>query len=265
VELHPLSSTDSPFDDRHSIAFGVVDQEDPFEYQHYSPTVRRQRTIDGYKHSHLSPTSAKMDFGGMLEDVKPISENRRSIYPPSVFNIPASTLDDHPDLESPTSPISPHRNASQPVKPTFRGLFTFSPAIDIVTHLLPAIVVGIASSLIQPFMSIVIGDAFEIFSSYPMSSSVATAEQRQALISGVDGTCIKLAIAGGIAAVSNYLGQALWQRHGEALTARLREAVYLGVQGKKMEWFDMGMGLNEDEGEDGETVGAGGLMAKFTR
>lgn len=114
-------------------------------------------------------------------------------------------------------------------------------------------------------MSIIIGDAFAVFSAYPLDNSLATSEQKQALISGINTTCIKLAIAGGIAALLNYMSQALWQRHGEALTARLREAVYLGVQGKKMEWFDMGMGMSETEGEDGETVGVGGLMAKFTR
>jgi hypothetical protein len=46
----------------------------------------------------------------------------------------------------------------------------------------------------------------------------------------------------------------------------LRQTVYEGVQNKSMEWFDLGMGMKNDEAdEESETVGAGGLMAKFTR
>jgi ATP-binding cassette subfamily B (MDR/TAP) protein 1 len=67
----------------------------------------------------------------------------------------------------------------------------------------------------------------------------------------------------------NYLKGALWIRHGEGVVARLREAVFVGVQGKSMEWFDLGMGINpdekDDEGRNLEAIGAGGLMAKFTK
>jgi ATP-binding cassette subfamily B (MDR/TAP) protein 1 len=67
----------------------------------------------------------------------------------------------------------------------------------------------------------------------------------------------------------NYVKGALWIRFGEGVVARLREAVFIGVQGKEMEWYDLGMGINPDDvDEDGnkiEAIGAGGLMAKFTK
>ena len=44
---------------------------------------------------------------------------------------------------------------------------------------------------------------------------------------------------------------------------RLRRLVYGAVASREMEWFDLGAGADPGEGE--ESVGAGGLMAKFAR
>ncbi len=55
---------------------------------------------------------------------------------------------------------------------------------------------------------------------------------------------------------------AAWRVPGEPAG----EAVYEAVQNKGMDWFDTGMGMREDTGDkESESVGAGGLMAKFTR
>jgi ATP-binding cassette subfamily B (MDR/TAP) protein 1 len=118
-------------------------------------------------------------------------------------------------------------------------------------------------------MSIIIGEAFNVFSKYPLNLSQATPEDAAALSKGVILSSIKLTVAGIVAILLNYLKSALWIRHGEGVVSRLREAVYIGVQGKEMEWFDMGMGINPDEkdeeGRNTEAIGAGGLMAKFTK
>ena len=119
------------------------------------------------------------------------------------------------------------------------------------------------AALVQPYMSLVVGEAFNAFVQYPLDN-LATEVQRQSLKNGIQETTEKLAITGAAAVVLNYAKGALWARHGEHLTTRLRHAVYISVQGKSMEWFDLGMGM-KSEAKDSESIGAGGLMAKFTR
>ena len=276
VELASLTlrrTAESPFDDRHSIAIEEMtvgpEEEDPFEYQH-AGGPGRQKTMPGYEFAGMSPPGRNvngdvMTFGAELE--KGLSETRRSLYP-TVPPIPNPTLQEFPDMIAPPSlPPARAKNNSIPVKPTFRGLFTLSQPSDYVFRLLPAILVSIAASLIQPYMSIVIGNTFAVFTAYPVDPQTATSADRSALVSGIRHTTIQLVVAGGIAAVLNYAKAALWILHGEGLVDRLREAIYEGTQRKGMDWFDTGMGMKEDAGvgEKGESVGAGGLMAKFTR
>ena len=276
VELTPLrrsllrnQSQHSPFHDRHSVA--EVMDEDPFEY--HSPSGNKLKTMSKYQFSGTSPRMHQEEFGGELHEVRPVSEARRSLYSPQP-PIPISTIHDHPDL-FPTSiaePTPPHprpRKTTEPIKPRFRDLLVLSQKRDIIFDLLPAVILAIAGSLVQPYMSVIIGEAFAVFSNYPTELSQATADQNSALSAGVIKSSIKLTIAGVVAMLLNYTKGALWIRHGEGVVARLREAVFVGVQGKQMEWFDLGMGINPDEkdaeGKNLEAIGAGGLMAKFTK
>jgi ATP-binding cassette subfamily B (MDR/TAP) protein 1 len=114
-------------------------------------------------------------------------------------------------------------------------------------------------------MSKVIGQVFDVFVQFPTDASAASALQREALLKGVTNNTIKLVVAGAASLALNYAKGALWARHGEILVDKVRIAVYKGVQGKSMTWFDLGMGMREKDQEEGESIGAGGLMAKFTR
>jgi len=276
VELTPLRRTllrnqsqHSPFHDRHSVAEAI--DEDPFEF--HSPSGNKLKTMSKYQFSSTSPKVYQEEFGGELHEVRPVSEARRSLYSPQP-PIPMSTMQDHPDLfpsimpDPAPSTVRPPR-ITEPIKPRFRDLLILSQKRDIFFDLLPAIVLAIAGSLVQPYMSVIIGEAFAVFSNYPTQLSEATADMNMALSAGVIKSSVKLTVAGLIAMLLNYVKGALWIRHGEGVVARLREAVFVGVQGKKMEWFDLGMGISPDEkDEDGknvEAIGAGGLMAKFTK
>jgi ATP-binding cassette subfamily B (MDR/TAP) protein 1 len=277
VELTPLrrsllrnQSQHSPFHDRHSVAEAI--DEDPFEY--HSPSGNKLKTMSKYQFSSTSPKVHQEEFGGELHEVRPVSEARRSLYSPQP-PIPMSTMQDHPDLfpsimADPTPPpTSRPPRVTEPIKPRFKDLLILSQKRDIFFDLLPAIVLAIAGSLVQPYMSVIIGEAFAVFSNYPTQLSEATPEMNMALSAGVIKSSVKLTVAGLIAMLLNYVKGALWIRHGEGVVARLREAVFVGVQGKKMEWFDLGMGINPDEkdeeGKNVEAIGAGGLMAKFTK
>jgi ATP-binding cassette subfamily B (MDR/TAP) protein 1 len=276
VELTPLrrsllrnQSQHSPFHDRHSVAEAI--DEDPFEY--HSPSGNKLKTMSEYQFSGTSPRFHQEEFGGELHEVRPVSEARRSLYSPQP-PIPISTMHDHPDLFpslmiDPTPPTARPPRITEPIKPRFRDLLVLSQKSDIIFNLLPAVLLAIAGSLVQPYMSVIIGEAFAVFSDYPTQLGQATAEQNAKLSAGVIKSSIKLTIAGLVAMLLNYLKGALWIRHGEGVVARLREAVFVGVQRKSMEWFDLGMGINPDEkdeeGRNLEAIGAGGLMAKFTK
>ncbi|OCF35279.1 ATP-binding cassette, subfamily B (MDR/TAP), member 1 [Kwoniella heveanensis BCC8398] len=304
IDIHD----DSPFHDRHSIiqdrdqAFplprsnrapdndldldydpiermsGPLSDEDPFEYSDVAIAGGKQKTMPGYKFSSLSPRGwdekgDPLTFGPMLEDVRPVSQARRSLYP-AVSPIPASTFDDHPDLlsqppKSLSSPVTSRRPPLiDPVRPRFRALYTLSTWRDYLRLLLPGCVLAILAALIAPYMSMVIGDAFAIFAAYPFATHVASDEARRELKRGVADTSLKLTVAGLLAVLFNYTKGLLWIWYGETVAERLRTKVYTGVQGKGMEWFDTGMGLNAEVGseeEKREAIGAGGLMSKFNR
>ena len=304
VNLHPLTphsqrtppsrrslraTHDSPFDDRHSILVeevqGGSSEEDPFEYVDDGNTtgVRRQKTMQGYTFTSTTPrewtgtspqdwdhkeTDPGNGFGYM--EVRPISEVRRSLYPAHRFTIPSSTFAEHPDLLPPTNPgghLETPRPTSKvpPIPPTFRGLFHYSTKRDWMVSFFPAFVFSAACGAVPPFMSIVIGDVFDILVKFPVVANMATEEQKSALRDGVMTNTLKFIAAGAVALTLNYAKAALWQLHGETLVDRLRRAVFEGVQNKQMAWYDLGMGLREEDQEEGETIGAGGLMAKFTR
>nr|XP_018264066.1 ATP-binding cassette, subfamily B (MDR/TAP), member 1 [Kwoniella dejecticola CBS 10117]OBR86224.1 ATP-binding cassette, subfamily B (MDR/TAP), member 1 [Kwoniella dejecticola CBS 10117] len=282
-----------------------LSDEDPFEYSDVRVSGGKQRTMPGYKFSSLSPRAVdekgkELTFGPMLDQIalgydsnqdhtRPISEYRRSLYPTT---IPLSTYENHPDLEYPAEPgmamgigmdspnkivsvlasssSSGRRRTIVPVRPTFRRLFALSSAREYILLLIPALVFSILSALVAPYMSMVIGDAFAIFATYPLVTGTATQADKDALRAGVRDTSLKLTIAGILAVLFNYLRGILWVWYGETVASRLRNIVYVGVSTKSMEWFDLGMGM-KDPLEDGEgsekkeAIGAGGLMSKFTR
>ncbi|ORY32221.1 P-loop containing nucleoside triphosphate hydrolase protein [Naematelia encephala] len=219
--------------------------------------MRRSITTAGQDASRFSPSTG--NFGPPLDSYRPVSDLRRSVYP-SHIPIPPKTIDQHPDLflEQTTRPPNP----VEPLQPKFRHLFALSSRRDVIFVLLPAILLSAGGSLLQPYLSIVVGDAFQIFANYPLSG-MATMEQRETLKNGIVSVCVKLTAAGAIGIALNYLRGAFWFCHGEKVVHNLRQTVYVQVQQKDMEWFDTGMGMRGDEAND--NVGVGGLMAKFAK
>ena len=243
--------------------------EDPFEYSQDGHGERRQKTMSNYNFAHMSPTGAydseELGFGLNSLDTasRPISEARRSIYP-GQYAIPASILEQHPDLLPPDTPRHLSHFA-EPIKPTFRGLFFFTRPRDYFICFVPGFLCSATAAAVQPFMSKIIGEAFDVFVRYPLDPALATAGDKDALMKGITTSTLKLVGAGLAALVLNYAKGALWARNGELVVDRLRKAVFDGVQSKGMTWFDTGMGLREEDREEGESIGAGGLMAKFTK
>ncbi|KAJ1301182.1 hypothetical protein OPQ81_003593 [Rhizoctonia solani] len=153
-----------------------------------------------------------------------------------------------------------------PPAPSIKLMFSYCTRRDVVTLLLPAIFVSIVSGGIAPFMTRVIGQAFDAFSRFPSPAAqqslspedLAAANSR--LLREVGLTAIELlALAGGTLLISSALSS-LWIWVAEKNIMRLRRAVYEAVTSRRMEWFDSQMAQSEDG-----TTGAGGMMANFAR
>lgn len=181
-------------------------------------------------------------------------------------------FDQHPS-DKRTEDTKDEPSEWKPPRPSMRLLFSLCTTKDFFFHILPCIIFSLGGGAIPPIMTLLVGDAFGAFSSYPADVSQATSEQRSALMKSIAHSCLIFFIVGLAGWVANTLMLTYWTRLGEVIANRLRAEVYRSVMARGMEWFDLGMGFKEDASgnlkvkEDGEEagVGAGGLMAKFTR
>ncbi|KAF8692795.1 P-loop containing nucleoside triphosphate hydrolase protein, partial [Rhizoctonia solani] len=153
-----------------------------------------------------------------------------------------------------------------PPKPSLKLLFAHCTRHDALTLLLPAIFVSIVSGGIAPFMTRVIGQAFDAFARFPSPAAQESlspddlAAVKSRLLREVGLTAIQLlALAGGSLLLGSAMSS-LWIWVAEKNVMRLRRGVYEAVTTRRMEWFDAQMSQSEDG-----TTGAGGMMAKFAR
>lgn len=163
------------------------------------------------------------------------------------------------DVAPASAPLHP---APTTPTPSLRLLFTHCTRRDALTLLLPAILVSLAAGGVAPFMTYVIGQAFNAFASFPVTSTPDHAAQ-QALMHDMGIVALELVgLAGGALALSGVMSS-LWLWVGERIVMRVRHRVFTAITSREMEWFDLLGEVKSDE--ESESVGAGGLMAKFTR
>jgi ATP-binding cassette, subfamily B (MDR/TAP), member 1 len=177
---------------------------------------------------------------------------------------PFPTSDEKFDVpEPPNQPNQPAPPTEPyvPPQPSFRLLFSLIVRGDAII-LAPAILAAVCAAAMPPLMTVVIGQAFDTFARFPLTSNPSQ-EARADLLHSIGLVAIYLtAIAAGTFFLSGALS-ALWIWYGERTVMRLRRLVYGAVASREMEWFDLGAGAESGEGQ--ESVGAGGLMAKFAR
>ncbi|KAJ7172361.1 P-loop containing nucleoside triphosphate hydrolase protein [Mycena filopes] len=165
---------------------------------------------------------------------------RSSIYTDAKL----SPVDDLPPTFPETTPI----NAPNP---SIRLLFSQVSPRHRLLLLTPAIVSSLVAGAIAPFMTLVVGQAFNAFASFPRI--------RNPPQSAKDTLMHAMAIA-----AFELMGLAV----GSNNVMALRKRVYAAVTQKDMVWFDTKMGaegsIQSTEEEHGP-LGAGGLMSKFTR
>lgn len=141
-------------------------------------------------------------------------------------------------------------------KPSISLLFSLFTRFDLFALVLPAVIAALAAAAIPPFMSLVIGDAYDVFSKY-QSTVAPTSEDNAQLLKGIGLAALEFAAMGVGALFLSAVMSALWMWVGEKNVMYLRRNVYDSVAGREMEWYDR----NTDEKEG--AVGAGGLMSQF--
>ncbi|KAF8802026.1 P-loop containing nucleoside triphosphate hydrolase protein [Phlegmacium glaucopus] len=175
---------------------------------------------------------------------------------------PRSSLESHEITKTTLTTTQP--NATCNPTPSIRLLFSLIPRHHCLVLLIPAILSSVIAGGIAPFMTIVVGQAFNAFAQFPSSSPPAAAA-KATLLHQVGISCLEL-IALGVGSIAlGSLTSCLWIWVGEINAMSVRNAVYQAVVGKDMVWFDSNLGDQMvDENAQGP-VGAGGLMAKFAR
>lgn len=148
-----------------------------------------------------------------------------------------------------------------PLRPSWVRLYTVATVRERLLCLVPAVACALGAAMAQPYMTTLMGEAFNALAEYWFS----TREQahRDAMMRVERAVAVKITVLGIFACATTYAKNALWVAYGELTANRLRCMVFNGVQEKPMEWYDLGMGAAEPD-ETG-AVGAGGLMGKFAR
>ena len=120
--------------------------------------------------------------------------------------------------------------------PSYRGLFRFCTKTDLLV-LLPALLSSLASGLIIPAFTILLGRIFTSFGSFS-SNTISDNELQSQVTVNVIGITIVGAAAWGL----GWCHMALWLAFGENMAKRAREQIMDGLMEKSMTWFDTRVG-----------------------
>lgn len=169
-------------------------------------------------------------------------------------------------LSESTLNVSEHVSTPTPAppKPTIGLLFSLLPRRDLLLFVLPAIASSMIAGGIAPFMTLVIGQNFEAFASFPLTPNPPESAKHK-LMHDVGIAALELLGLGIGALAMTSLTSCLWVWTGERNVMALRKRVYASVIAKDMVWFDTKMGSEGTVQSAEGALGAGGLMAKFTR
>ncbi|KAF5350692.1 hypothetical protein D9756_008502 [Leucocoprinus leucothites] len=177
---------------------------------------------------------------------------RSSIYSAETKSI--SSFKHAQDAPPSITSVAPATPTLQPPAPSIKLLFSLLSRRHVLCLLVPAISSSVIAGGIAPFMTYVVGQAFDGFSKFPVGPNPPQAA-KDALLQSVGMAALELV---GLAVGSLALGSvtsSLWIWTGERNAMAVCKAVYRSVAQKDMVWFDTHLGDQD----------AGGMMAKFSR
>jgi ATP-binding cassette, subfamily B (MDR/TAP), member 1 len=232
-------------------------------------TIKSDGEIDSVLDSP-DDDDARMRRNNLVVDVQ------SPVYDIKPQSIRSSTYDDDDDddydddLKKSTisSTITPSPPPPPPgPTPSIRLLFSLISRRHVLLLLFPAMASSIIAGGVAPFMTFVVGQAFDSFAQFPTSPNPPQ-HFKDALLRGVGLASLELVALGVGALMMSSITSWLWIWLGERNVMALRKKVYKAITEKDMVWFDLKMGaegnVQSDSGDDGP-LGAGGLMAKFAR
>jgi ATP-binding cassette subfamily B (MDR/TAP) protein 1 len=148
--------------------------------------------------------------------------------------------------------------------PSILLLFSLLPRRQTLLFLLPAIFASVVAGGIAPFMTWVVGQAFNVFSEYSIATNPSQ-EDKERLIRGIRIVAIELVALAAGALILGIVTSTFWIWTGERNVKALRERVYASVTRKDMVWFDMKVGAEGQHLDEDGPVGAGGMMSRFSK
>ncbi|KAH7926936.1 hypothetical protein BV22DRAFT_1194028 [Leucogyrophana mollusca] len=188
----------------------------------------------------------------------------------SIRSTPRSSIDlkqnvSSQTIASPTASTHDVASSQPPAAPSMKLLFSFLTPRRKLVLLAPAALSSLVAGGIAPFMTYVVGQSFNAFAAFPLTSNPPQSA-KDALLHGVGLAALELVALGIGALLMSSITSSLWIWTGEHNVEELRRRVYHAVTTKKMEWFDLRVGADgvQDTSADAP-IGAGGLMAKFAR
>lgn len=204
--------------------------------------------------------------------------SKQDDYAASIPSSPITSTAQLP-LRDDVKPMAVSTASSKPRSPSLRLLYSslsarHSPLLAV------AVILSIASGALPPLMSRILGQLFDAYTAYNpegLPASEISAQRKAELMRKIVQGVWHLALVGLAVMILSTLMISAWIVIGEKVASRLRRRVYVSVSQRKMEWFDMGAGAEETGENDPDgakidsdvatssSLGAGGLMAKFSR
>jgi ATP-binding cassette subfamily B (MDR/TAP) protein 1 len=149
--------------------------------------------------------------------------------------------------------------SSLTITPSIRLLFSHISRRHLLIILLPAIFASIIAGGVAPFMTFVVGQAFDAFAHFPITSNPPQAA-KETVLRNIGISALQLVGLAASALALSSLTSCLWIWVGETNAMAVRKVIYVAVSQKDLTWFDMHTATTECS-----SVGAGGLMSKFSR
>lgn len=159
--------------------------------------------------------------------------------------------------------------------PALGLILSFTTKFDYFLLLIPGVISSIISGLLPSYMTILLGEAFEAFTLYTLSSGEL--DSKHTLRSSIGSVSLRLLLIGVGSCLLSLLNHALWSIYAARVCERLQTALYNSLSSRPLSWFDNGMRTSQhhllrapppDESPEADSAtssAAAGVMSRFAR